>query len=214
MVPIRLSARWIGYVAWVVLWGLGTGAAGAQDFTEGFEYRRLTRPVEHPADGPITVEEFFWYGCPACASLEPSIRAYARDLPAEVEFRQVAAVLNPRWEIHGRAYYTAEVLGVLDRVHAALFEAIHREGRALNDRTALAQLFAEQGVAEADFNRTFQSFAVQTRLNQARDAAKRYGIRAVPAVVINGRYLTDRGMAGGNSELIEVIRHLVAKERG
>jgi thiol:disulfide interchange protein DsbA len=208
MHPVRLASAGL-YI--FLLWA---APGWAQDFNAGFEYRPVPKPLERSAGDSVLVQEFFWYGCPACNSFEPFVQAYRADLPKGVEFEHVPAVLNPRWENHARAFYTAEVLGVLDKIHGPLFEAIHREGRRLGDRESLAEFFVEHGVPEADFNRTFRSFAVQTRLNRAGKLAERFGVRAVPTVVVNGRYLSDRNMAGGNRELIDVIRFLATKESG
>ena len=209
MIALR---SWCVVVLLVCMTGLPV--ATAQDFSEGFEYRRVAKPAAAPGDGKALVQEFFWYGCPACNAFEPYAQEYIRTLPANVAYEFVPAVMNQSWEIHARAYYTAQVLGVLERIHGPLFDAIHRQGRRLATREELAVFFVEHGVAEEDFNRTFRSFAVQTRINKARQLAQRFGVRAVPTVVVNGQYIADRSTAGGSRELIEVIRFLVRDEGG
>ena len=45
------------------------------------------QPVEN--DGAIEVLEFFAYGCPHCAALEPKLDAWAKKLPADVKIKRV-----------------------------------------------------------------------------------------------------------------------------
>lgn len=182
-------------------------------WVEGRHYQQVPEPEPLPEDGTIEVIEVFWYGCPACYSLESHIRSWSASLPEDVRFTRVAASMNPGWEIHARAFYTAEVLGVTDAVHPAMFDAIHSRGNRLQDAQALAALFAEHGVEEEEFHDTFDSFAVETRLRRAERTARRYRLTGVPSIVVAGRYKTDASSAGGYGALIELVDHLVERVR-
>lgn len=205
-------ARWL--LAWMMLCLVpAVGAAPpAADFDEGIEYQRIVpaQPTEDPAK--VEVVEMFWYGCPHCYRFEPFVERWLAKAPKHVRFMRVAAPLNPSWVVHARAYYAAEALGVIDRIHKPLLDAIHKERRRLNTEDALAAFFTEHGVDERDFRRAFHSFAVETKVRRARDLARRYGVNSVPAVVINGKYRTDGTLAGGYERLLQVIDFLVAKE--
>lgn len=181
---------------------------------EGIEYQLLTPPQPTNTAGKVEVVELFWYGCGHCFMFEPHISAWLKKKPENVEFIRIPATLNPGWAIHARAYYTAEVLGVLDKIHEPLFHAIHVEKRRLNDEAALAAFFAARGVAEADFRKTFHSFAVDTKLRRATSLTQRYGISGVPSVIINGKYRTDGGMTGSYESLLQVMDYLIGKESG
>lgn len=181
---------------------------------EGIEYQLVTSPQPTNTTGKVEVVEFFWYGCGHCFMFEPHISGWLKKKPENVEFIRIPAALNPGWEIHARAYYTAEVLDALNKIHEPLFNAIHVEKRKLNDETALAAFFAEHGVPEADFRKTFHSFAVETKLRRAMSLAQRYGISGVPTIIVNGKYRTDAGMTGSYENLLQVMNYLIQKESG
>ncbi|QKT03743.1 thiol:disulfide interchange protein DsbA/DsbL [Ectothiorhodospiraceae bacterium 2226] len=206
---MKCTRLWAFALVFALSW---VGVAQAVD--EGIDYRRLSpaQPTDVPA-GHVEVIELFWYGCPHCDTLEPKLQRWKADLPEDVTFRAVPAVLNPNWVLHAQAYYTAEVLGVLDRIHQPMYDAIHRERRALNSREALRNFFAEHGVEPAQFDQTFNSFAVQTRVRRADALGRRYGATSVPSMVVNGKYYTDGAMAGGQDRMLEVVNALVEQER-
>lgn len=179
---------------------------------EGIEYQLVTPPQPANTAGKVEVVELFWYGCGHCFVFEPHIGGWLKKKPENVEFIRIPATLNPGWVIHARTYYTAEVLGVLDKIHGPLFNAIHVEKRKLNDEAALAAFFAARGVPEEDFRKAFRSFAVETKLRRATSLTQRYGISGVPAIIINGKYRTDAGMTGSYENLLQVMDYLIRKE--
>ena len=187
--------------------------APAGRFKEGTHYRTL--PVAQPTGvppGKVEVAEIFWYGCPHCYTLEPHVEAWRATMPANVEFVRIPASLNQSWQIHARVYYTAEALGVLDQVHEELFRQIHSRGSRLDTEASLIEFFGRYGVTEAQFTETFNSFAVQTKLRQSDSLVRRYRITGVPAVVVNGKYVTGADMAGGEKRVFEVVDFLIERE--
>ena len=189
--------------------------AAKGEFAEGIEYERVVpaQPVEEP--GKVEVLELFWYGCPHCYHLEPLLEKWRETLPKDVAFRRMPAIFtNPRWELHARAFYTAEALGVLDQIHRPLFEALHKEQLKLATEDELAAFFAQHGVKEEDFKRTFNSFYVTTKVNNAKLMTRRYGIDGVPAMIVDGKYRVDGPAAGSQERMLEVVNFLIAKERG
>ncbi|MGV2480890.1 UNVERIFIED_CONTAM: thiol:disulfide interchange protein DsbA/DsbL, partial [Salmonella enterica subsp. enterica serovar Weltevreden] len=56
-------------------------AQSAAQYEEGKQYRKVRAAIA-PADAKrISVEEFFWYGCPHCYALDPVIGAWAKAKP-------------------------------------------------------------------------------------------------------------------------------------
>jgi thiol:disulfide interchange protein DsbA len=186
--------------------------AGATTFVEGKDYRVL--PQAQPTTNPDRIEvlELFWYGCPHCHRFEPYIEKWLKTKPDNVDFVRMPAILREKWSLHARAYYTAETLGIVDKIHKPLFDAIHVEKRYLFDEDSLMQFFSEFGVSNEEFRNTFHSFAVDSKVRRARQMSKRYMATGTPAVVVNGKYLTGPGMAKGFANLIKVINFLVARE--
>jgi thiol:disulfide interchange protein DsbA len=182
-------------------------------FSEGTEYQKLANPQPTTADEKIEVLELFWYGCPHCYHLEPALKSWLENKPEDVVFVRMPAVLGPNWELLARAYYTAELLDVEDRLHPALFAHIHKDRKRILNVAQLKNFFAKHGVPEQDFENTFSSFAVITRTNRAKQVRSLYGITGVPTVVVNGKYRTSATMAGDNDKLFKVIEYLIERER-
>lgn len=177
-------------------------------------YRTIDGPT--PGDDPDTIEvmEFFWYGCPHCDRFAPIIEQWKSDLPEGVAFRHVPAVLSASWELHGRAFYAAEIMGVLEEFHRPMFHAIHDEGRKMDSAAEIGEFASSLGIDGEQFVSTMNSFAVDTRLRQARGLQRAYGVSGTPSVVIDGRYLTSGREAGDFDRMIEIINERVTALRG
>jgi thiol:disulfide interchange protein DsbA len=188
--------------------------AADSQFVEGIEYQ-LVKPAQLTSvpEDKIEVLELFWYGCPHCYSFEPILKKWLKNKPANVTFVRLPAVLNPGWEVHARAYYVAELLGVLDKIHKPFFSAVQRNRTAMSSPENIATFFKKYGVSKDKFMKVYKSFAVNTRIARARKQARRYGATSVPTIIINGKYRSNATIAGGSHEhLIEVMDHLVKKE--
>jgi len=184
-------------------------------YQEGRHYTTL--PVAQPtsaAPGQVEVAEVFWYGCPHCFTLEPFIQEWRLNgIPDDTIFVQIPASLNPSWQIHARLFYTAEALGKLEEVHPAIFREINVNRNPLNTKERMVEFFARFDVSEQAFTEAWDSFAVQTNLRRSDAQVKRFRLSGVPAVVVNGKYVTGADLAGGNKQLLEVINFLVEKEK-
>jgi thiol:disulfide interchange protein DsbA len=189
------------------------GSALAKDYQEGKEYLLLSPQQPTSTGDKIEVVELFWYGCPHCYELEPQVQAWLKNKPADVELVRMPAVLGQRWELLAQAYYTAELLGITDKIHPALFAAIHDKHMKIDDEAALQAFFVDQGVSAEDFKKTFNSFAVAVKMNNSRQMTRRYKITGVPTIIVNGKYSTGAKLAGSNQALFEVVDYLVAQER-
>ncbi len=164
-------------------------AAAADEYTEGENFRLLGAPLPTQVEASqVEVVEFFWYGCPHCYDFEPYVKAWLKEKSENVVFKRVPAIFRPSWKIHAQAYYTAELLGVLDTLHPALMDAMHKEKRNLADKASMREFFIEQGVTEKAFDDTFGSFLVMSQVARAEQLTRRSGIRGVPSMIIAGRY--------------------------
>jgi thiol:disulfide interchange protein DsbA len=188
--------------------------AATRQFELGTHYERLS-PTQPTSSGPdqIEVTEVFWYGCPHCYTFDPYLESWKEDLPADVSFVRIPALWNELLQLHARIYYTAEALGKLDEMHAEVFREMHVNRNRLNSPEAIRDLFANFGVDAATFDKTFESFAVYTKIQRADELARRYRVSSVPTVIVNGKYTTNATMAGSYPNLIEVINELVDMER-
>ena len=188
-------------------------------YKEGEHYTRLI-PTQGTVGGAdkIEVAEVFMYSCPHCYTLEPYINQWAENKDPNVRLVRIPAIFNQLALMHAQLYYTEFYLaqtGILKDQLAfreMVFEEFHRRSNRLTSEDAIRRLFTRAGVSEEDFNRTWGSFEVNQSLRVAQDLARRYGIASVPKVVVNGKYTTDVGTAGGYTELLELIDELTARE--
>jgi len=183
------------------------------DYKAGVDYGVIT-PAQ-PTDEPdkLEVVEIFWYGCPHCYHFEPTLDPWVKDLPKGVNFYRLPAVFSPLWETHARAYFTAEILDVLDVSHSDLFHAMHAERKKMDTLEKLAEFYTKYGVDEALFKKTYQSFLVNTKVARAKEMVGRYGVDGVPAVIVNGKYLVTGQMAKSYENMLAITNYLLEKER-
>jgi thiol:disulfide interchange protein DsbA len=207
---MKFFARWL--LVFVIPALLAT-AVQAEAYTEGKQYKALANPQPTASVDKIEVVELFWYGCPHCYRLEPYVSEWVASKPDDVEFILMPAIIGPPWELLAKAFYTAEFLGVQDKIHIALFEAIHNDKKTFKDEAAVQAFFVAQGVSEQDFKNTFNSFAVSVKVNNAKLMTKRYAISGVPTIIVNGKYSTSGSLAGSNENIIKVVDYLVEQER-
>lgn len=179
--------------------------------TVGYEAVTPAQPTK--STDKIEVIEFFWYGCPHCYSFEPSLSKWTKTLPKNVEFIRQPAVFSELWGKHAKAYFTAEALGVVDKVHSDLFDAVQAK-QSLETEDELAKFFAAHGVKESDFRTNYNSFLVDAKMRQAKTMAARYGVTGVPAIIVNGKYRTNATLAGSQEKMIDVINQLIKQESG
>lgn len=190
--------------------------AASERFKEGTHYKKVV-PAQPTgvAPGKVEVVEVFWYGCGHCFELDPAVESWRnKGKPAYVEFARVPAMWNDTLRIHARLYYATEALGKLEQLHSAIFREIHVNGDQLNTLDKMQAFFKQHGVSPEEFQKAFSSFGVESKLQRADFLNRRYHINSVPMVVVNGKYVTDRQMAGGERELFDLIGELAAHEHG
>lgn len=189
------------------------GALAADPAEEGTDYQRLAKPVPVETGKQVEVAEFFWYGCPHCNQLEPALEAWVKKLPADVRFRPVPAVLNPNWLPAAKLHYALADLGALDRLHGKVFDAYHKDKLNLDDEDQLMAWVKKQGLDEAKFKSAYRSFSAQTRAMKGTQAARNAGIKGVPTLLVDGKYMTSISMTFTEDRLFEVLDQLVQRAR-
>ncbi len=202
-----------------------TSAAAAATTTpwqSGVNYTQLVpaQPTAAPV-GQVEVLEFFWYACPHCFSLQPLLETWEKSKPAYISFSPVPVLWNEGHRSLARLYYTLETLGKLKQYHGEVFKEIQVNGNPLigSDPDNVAQAeriqvaFAKKlGISEADFEKAYHSFAVETAMQRADELVQRYRVSGVPTFVVNGKYITDVAMAGGPEKLLALVSDLAAQE--
>jgi thiol:disulfide interchange protein DsbA len=200
------------YLSFLLVFSLSS--VQAEEFSAGIEYDKLKNPVTTSNPDKVVVSEVFWYGCPHCFRLEPYIQQWKKTLPDGVELEIVPSVLNPSWQNHARAYYAFELMAINEQIHAKFFNAIHLSNRRLESAESIAAFVAEQGFDDKKFLEYFQSFPVDSSIRKNQQKERKYGHRGVPAMIINGKYLTSASRAGSNARMLQVVDYLIGKELG
>jgi thiol:disulfide interchange protein DsbA len=188
-----------------------SGLSPAQSGDKTYEYIRPVQPTQ-VAPGMIEVVEIFYYGCIHCYHFEPYLEKWLQDKPGNAEFRRMPAVFSKVQIPLAKAYYTAEKLGLLEKIHLPLFKAINDDRREIFTDETIKAFFAEQGVSAADFNRIYNSMEISTKVRQAEVMARNYRVPHTPALVVNGKYLTSPSMAGNYNNLEQLLDVLVQRE--
>lgn len=180
--------------------------AGAATIQENTNYRVLPKQLVPQAQ--VEVIEFFSYGCPHCAHLEPFLQAWKKTLSPSVKFRRVPVVFRPEWENLAKVYYTLDALGV-PNLESAVFQAIQKDNQNLADKAVFMGWLARQKVDVKKAQSIYDSFSINTRLMKGKTLAQEYRVEGVPLLIVGGRYLTDVQMAGGPEKLGGVLNHLI-----
>ena len=201
-------------MAAVLMW-IAAATASAQPFTEGRDYFQIV-PAHRTnvARGKVEVLEAFNYGCPYCNLFNPLIRQFKRTLPANAQLAFLPVSFNPGedFPMFARAFCTADVLGLVDQTHDAMFDAVWKTGE-LSIEDAARFYNRHTGISVDKFLATAKSFAVEVRLKASDEMVVAYHVPSTPALIINGKYLVSAEATGGaNEKMIAIARWLVARE--
>jgi protein dithiol oxidoreductase (disulfide-forming) len=184
--------------------------ACSADYTLGKNYREVPDPQQPDNPKRITVEEFFWYGCPHCYALEPTINKWLEHKPADVDFVRVPNTLGrPIGELHERAFYIAKALGIVDKTHEPLFDAIHKQGQPMSTLESIRDFYIQTaGIKQQDFDGIAHSFVVDGDMRRADNLAMSYAVTGTPTVVVGGKYAID-----AQEDMFKVVDFVIDKVR-
>jgi protein dithiol oxidoreductase (disulfide-forming) len=170
-----------------------------------------------PTDNPAKIEvvEIFWYGCSHCYNMDAPLNAWVKKLPADVTFKRVPGIPNTSWAPAAKTFYAMQTLGVLEKLHTPLFDAIHKQ-KALdptNEQAAIAWVTAQSGLDKLKVEGAFKSFSMNASLSNAAQVFRNSGATGVPTLMIDGKYLTSSTMAGGNEQALKVADYIIDNVR-
>jgi thiol:disulfide interchange protein DsbA len=184
------------------------------------EYKLINPPQRTETGKKSEVIEFFSYACPHCADFEPFLQDWLKRKPKDVEYRMVPMVFRENWKPLAKLFYTLEQMGLLERYHMRVFDAIHKQGQQLLTDQAVVDWAVKQGIDKAKFEQIYQSFGIDTKVQRAAAMGRAYGVQFTPSLAVNGKYWTGPSMVispnGGPDipRFFEVVDGLVARERG
>jgi protein dithiol oxidoreductase (disulfide-forming) len=211
--PSLLTRRAFAGVLLAVAAGLLAPGAGAQGLQEGKNYFRLKSPQPVETGKKIEVIEFFSYGCPHCADLDPELQAWQKTLPADVAFRRVPVMFQDRWIGLAKVFFTLEALGVDDRMTPEVFVAVHKSGMPLWNEKTFFDWAASRGLDRKKVEEMYTSFAIGGKVNRAKQLAQAYNVQSVPMVIVDGKFTTASDKVGTHAAMPAAINELIAKAR-
>ena len=191
--------------------GVGAQAPGLPQLNR--DYVRLDPPRPVASGDRIEVIEFFYYGCPVCYELEPTLARWVFNGPASVTLRRVPALATDNWDNFAKLFYTLEATGHLARLHWPVYDNFHFDGIKLNEEAVMVNWVSHNGVDREKFISAYHSPEIQAKLAVARDMTRNYEIKGVPSIVIDGKFVTSARMAGGTRELMQLVDRLVELAR-
>ena len=161
----------------------------------------------------IIIYEFFWYGCPHCYNLEPTMDRIEADLEKDTKVVKLPVALRDSWIPHAKLYYALKQMDKIDQVHNLIFEEIHLEDNRLNTEQQMIDFLGKHGIDTDKFMEKYNSFGTEARIKKASNLAKKYQIDSVPTIIINGKFLTSGSYVSSYDELYSVVNLLVERER-
>lgn len=185
----------------------------AQEFREGVHYDVISPALPTRSGDKIEVVEFFAYSCGHCYNFEPLLSQWKNQQADDVVLVPSPAVWSQPMEPHAKAFYAAQALGVLDKLHGALFAAMHVDRNRLDGEDEIRKIFVANGVSAADFNKAYRSFGVGSQVRQAGARAKAARISGTPEMMVAGKYRITTRKAGSQANMLKIVDFLVARER-
>ena len=205
------------YVALVAALAFAPGAP-AQEPVLDKDYKLITPPQQPESAKKVEVIEFFSYACPHCADFEPALQRWLKRKPKDVEYRMYPMVFRESWKAPAKLYYALEAMGLVEKYHEQVYDAIHKQNKELATDNQVKQWAASVGIDAAKFNQVYDSFGIDAKLQHSVAMGRAYGVQGTPAMAVNGKYYTAPSMvmAGGGAldydRFFKVLDQLIEME--
>ena len=195
----------------VLVLSLFCSSAFAKDYQEGRHYE-LIEPLPTRNPEKIEVIEFFWFGCGHCFSLEQLIKDWKSEVSSEVDFFRLPVVWNAQTKTHAKLFFATETLQVPEAIQG-IFSAIHYNRKMMLSDKEIIPFFQGYGIQEDKYLAATNSFGLKNNLRKAELFAFKYGIKGVPAFIVNGKYKVSATREIGTEDLLDVVNYLIEKEQ-
>ena len=181
----------------------------------GEHFTAVAQPIATDNPAKIEVMEVFWYGCIHCYQMDPLLNAWVKKQASDVVFKRIPALPNASWAPMAKTFYAMETLGVSEKLHTALFDAINKQKtlNPTNEKAAIEWVTKAGGLDKSKVEQAFKSFTINTNLNRAAQIFRASGATGVPSLIIDGKYITSSTMAGGNEQALRVTDYIVDNVR-
>jgi len=187
--------------------------ASTQTFISGKHYTELNPAYETANKEQVIVYEFFGYKCPHCASFQAFMNPWHKKLPKHVKLVRIPVVFQPGWDIFAKAYYTSETMGIAEKTHQAMFDALHKEHKRFRTIEDIASWYADKFSVDRDaFLSTANSFMIDSKVRQSNNLMQKMKISSTPSLVINGKYKPNVKELGTHNAVLDLASFLSNQE--
>ncbi len=187
---------------------------------EGIDYTRLAQP-QTVEPGKPEVIEFFWYSCPHCAALEPTLMNWLKQKGDSINFKRVPVAFRDNFVPQQKLYYTLEAMNRLGDMHEKVFQAIHIGRNPLDSDKRVVDFAVSQGIDRDEFLKMYNSFTVDNKVKMATKLQKAYQVDGVPLLAVGGLYKTSPALiskhfdakspAALHAATLQVVDYLITK---
>jgi len=193
-------------VVTVMLIFAGSAFAAAQ---QGKDYT-LLNPAQPTNTHKIEVLEFFFYECPHCFHLHNELQGWEKTMPGDVQLTFVPTIFRDSTEPLARTFYALESMGKIKQMDDAIYQAIHIKHAELYDLATIGAFVASNGVDRNKFEANYNSFTVNSKIVNAKQMIRSYGINGTPTLVVEGKYVIS-GLQPADA--IRVLNEVIAMAR-
>ncbi|PRC91745.1 DSBA-like thioredoxin domain [Solimicrobium silvestre] len=186
-----------------------------EQFVAGKDYQAIATPfATEVAAGKIEVREFFGYWCPHCNAFDPHLNEWAGKQKSDVALTHTPWAWQESQIPFQRLFYALEVAGKEKELRSKVFESMFKDHLRLESVDAQVDWASKHGIDAQQFRALLDSFSVVTNLRKGTQLAKTAGIKGVPSLVINGKYLVtnDDNPLGTMDYLINLERKLASNK--
>ncbi|GLQ71924.1 thiol:disulfide interchange protein [Vibrio sp. vnigr-6D03] len=182
-------------------------SAHAAKFSEGEHYKVL----DLPASSSPTVTEFFSFYCPHCNSFEPVVQQLKKQLPDNAKLVKVhVSFMGGNMGVPmSKAYAAMVALKAEDKMVPVMFNRIHNLQKAPKNEEELRQIFLDEGIDAKAFDSAYKGFAVDSMVRRFDKQFQNSGLRGVPAIVVNNKYLVQAPSIKSMDEYFELVNFLL-----
>ncbi len=163
------------------------------------------------------VTEFFSLFCGHCFQFEPFMDSLKISLPAGVPFKKSHVDYIPRDNkpVSFGIVKAFIVMGDLNKqkeLTETFFAAIHLGQVAIETEDKIKEMFVENGVDAAQFDKLYNSESVIKRATAMTELWVEREISSVPTVVVNDKYKINMGAMQSMQDLLDITAYLLKQK--
>lgn len=195
---------------------LGSQVVTAQQdkYQEGVHYFRIDQTAGETVSDTVEVTELFSYACSHCNTFEPYMQNWKKSKPEYIKLNRIPVAFGRRaWELMARGYMAAEMMGIAEKSHVPMMDAIWKERKQFRNLDELADFYAGFGVEKEAYIAHFKSFAADSQMRKGQRDVQLFGVRGTPTLVVNREFrIESNENVPGFEIMLDVVNFLAERE--